>query len=63
MPTDRITLMAAGELRDAIDAHRRGDTTAAVHALLSIDPDSWRAIEARLNTLGGSIAELFDNPR
>ncbi|WP_049580233.1 hypothetical protein [Streptomyces sp. SBT349] len=55
----RITLMAAGELRDAIDAHRRGDTAAAVHALMSIDPESWHAIEHRLNILGGTLTELL----
>ncbi|GAA4671819.1 hypothetical protein GCM10023347_27250 [Streptomyces chumphonensis] len=56
--TDRITLMAAGELRDAVDAVQRGDTAAAAHALASIDPESWRAIEDRLAALGGSIAAL-----
>jgi hypothetical protein len=52
--------MAAGELRDAINAHHNGDTAAAAAALMSIDPESWHAIEHRLNTLGGSIAELLN---
>ncbi|WP_049581038.1 hypothetical protein [Streptomyces sp. SBT349] len=59
----RITLMAAGELRDAINAHHRGDTAAAVHALMSIDPDSWHAIETRLAAMGGTIPELLTRIR
>lgn len=54
-----ITLMAAGDLRDALTAHQRGDTPAAVYGLLAIDPDSWTAIQARLATLGGSLPELL----
>ncbi|MDT0307191.1 hypothetical protein RM780_09475 [Streptomyces sp. DSM 44917] len=54
--------MAAGELRDAIHAAQRGDTATATAALMSIDPESWHAIETRLNSLGGSIAELFPQP-
>ncbi|WP_329315668.1 hypothetical protein [Streptomyces sp. NBC_01262] len=56
----RITLMAAGELRDALEAHRRGDTAAAVYGLMSIDPDSWHAIEQRLAALGGTLTELLN---
>ena len=55
----RITLMAAGELRDALEAHQRGDTAAAVYGLMSIDPESWHAIEDRLAALGGTLAELL----
>jgi hypothetical protein len=58
----RITLMAAGELRDALDAHQRGDTAAAVYGLMSIDPESWQAIETRLAALGGTLTELL-NPQ
>jgi hypothetical protein len=54
-----ITLMAAGDLRDALAAHQRGDTPAAVHALLAIDAASWRAVEARLSALGGSLPDLL----
>ncbi|MEU8350289.1 hypothetical protein [Streptomyces sp. NPDC048845] len=57
---ERITLMAAGELRDALDVHARGDTTAAVYGLLSIDPDSWQAIAERLAAVGGTLPELLD---
>ncbi len=57
--SERITLMAAGELRDALAAAERGDTPAAVHGLMSIDPDSWQAIETRLAALGGSVPELL----
>ncbi|MDB1086467.1 hypothetical protein PJ985_02640 [Streptomyces sp. ACA25] len=59
MTDHHITLMAAGELRDAVAAHRAGDTAAAIAALMSIDPDSWAAIEHRLATLGGTLAELL----
>ncbi|MCE7080713.1 hypothetical protein [Streptomyces sp. ST2-7A] len=57
--SERITLMAAGELRDALTAHRAGDTAAAVAALMSIDPDSWAAIERRLAAMGGTVTELL----
>jgi hypothetical protein len=56
----RISLMAAGELRDALAAHRRGDTAAAVYGLMSIDPESWHAIEQRLAALGGTLAQLLN---
>ncbi|MBW1597920.1 hypothetical protein [Streptomyces sp. JJ38] len=62
MPNDRITLMAAGELRDAMEALRRNDRPAAAHALMSIDPDSWHAIEHRLSTLDGTLGELLAAP-
>lgn len=57
--TQPITLMAAGEVRAALDAAARGDAPAAVHALLSIDPASWQAIEHRLNVLGTTLPELL----
>ncbi|MDK1477057.1 hypothetical protein QNO07_27300 [Streptomyces sp. 549] len=56
---DHISLMAAGELRDAISAARRGDPAAAAHALASIDPTSWAAIEHRMATLGGTLTALL----
>ncbi|MEU6340677.1 hypothetical protein ABZ883_06970 [Streptomyces sp. NPDC046977] len=59
----RISLTAAGDLRDAIDAHHRGDTAAALYGLMSIDPESWHAIQARLNALGGTLAELLNTPK
>jgi hypothetical protein len=56
---ERITLTAAGDLRDALAAIQRGDTPAAAYGLAAIDPGSWAAIEARLKTLGGSLPELL----
>ncbi|UUN28211.1 hypothetical protein [Streptomyces sp. FIT100] len=61
--TDRITLMAAGELRTALEATARGDLPAAAAALMSIDPTSWQAIEHRLTVLGGSLPELLATVR
>ena len=60
---ERITLMAAGELRDALAAYARGDVPAALDALMSIDPESWQAIEDRLAALGGTLPELLSNLR
>ncbi|MFI1465648.1 hypothetical protein [Streptomyces wuyuanensis] len=57
--TDRITLMAAGEFRTALEAATRGDHATAAAALMSIDPASWQAIEHRLTVLGGSLPELL----
>jgi hypothetical protein len=57
--SEHITLMATGELRDALDAFERGHTAAAVSGLMAIDPASWQAIEARLADLGGSLPELL----
>ncbi|MEU2722739.1 hypothetical protein [Streptomyces smyrnaeus] len=54
-----ITLMAAGELRDALTAAQHGDRPAALAALMAIDADSWQAISDRLNALGGSLPELL----
>ncbi|OEV31526.1 hypothetical protein AN219_04635 [Streptomyces nanshensis] len=62
-PGERITLMAAGELRAALDAFERGQTAAAVSGLMAIDPASWQAIESRLATLGGSMPELLASVR
>ncbi|MDK1473285.1 hypothetical protein QNO07_07590 [Streptomyces sp. 549] len=58
---DHITLMAAGELRDALAALRHGDKAAAAHALASIDPTSWAAIEHRMAALGGNLAALINH--
>ncbi|MFD5424560.1 hypothetical protein [Streptomyces sp. NPDC127084] len=57
--TERITLMAAGELRTALEAAAQGDLPTAAAALMSIDPTSWAAIEHRLTVLGGSLPELL----
>jgi hypothetical protein len=61
--SEHITLMAAGELRTALDAFERGQTAAAVSGLMAIDPDSWHAIETRLAALGRSIPELLNAVR
>lgn len=55
----RITLMAAGELRDALAALQRSDLPAAAGAVAAIDPESWQTITDRLAELGGSLPELL----
>jgi len=55
----RISLMAVGGLRDAFTALERGDRGTAVASLMAIDAESWQAIERRLATLGGSVADLL----
>ncbi|WP_327655639.1 hypothetical protein [Streptomyces sp. NBC_00483] len=54
------TLMAAGELRTALEAHARGDVPATVAALMSIDTHSWQAIRDRLAEFGGTLPQLLD---
>lgn len=54
-----ISLMAAGQLRDAMDALQHGDRVTAVSALMAIDTESWDAIEHRLSAVGGSLPELL----
>lgn len=54
-----ITLMAAGELRDAVDAAQRGDAAAFAAAVASIDPASWAALRQRFAELGTSLPELL----
>jgi len=49
-----ISLMASGELRDALTAIEEGKGPAAVAALMAIDPESWRAIEHRLAAVVGN---------
>ncbi|WP_255954608.1 hypothetical protein [Streptomyces odontomachi] len=50
----RISLMACGELRDALTAIEEGKTPAAVAALMAIDPASWQGIEKRLTAMVGN---------
>ncbi|RLV01339.1 hypothetical protein CTZ27_12620 [Streptomyces griseocarneus] len=50
----RISLMASGELRDALTAIERGKGPTAIAALMAIDPTSWAAIDQRLSALIGS---------
>ncbi|MGK5731472.1 hypothetical protein [Streptomyces sp. URMC 124] len=49
-----ISLMASGELRDALTAIEEGKGPAAIAALMAIDPVSWLAIEQRLKAVVGS---------
>ncbi|MFE4536698.1 hypothetical protein ACFRKB_16745 [Streptomyces scopuliridis] len=50
----QISLMAAGELRDALEAISEGRGPAAVASLMAIDSASWQAIEQRLAVVVGS---------
>lgn len=50
----RISLMASGELRDALTAIEEGKGPAAIAALMAIDPASWQAIEHRLQAVIGT---------
>lgn len=54
-----ISLMAAGELRDAVAAARRGDQATALYGLMSIDPESWSAIQQRLTACGATVGDLL----
>lgn len=60
--TRSISLMAAGELRDALTALEHGDRPAALAALMAIDDSSWHAIEHRLAALGGNVIALLYTP-
>ncbi|MEV4925523.1 hypothetical protein [Streptomyces roseoverticillatus] len=50
----KISLMASGELRDALTAIEEGKGPAAIAALMAIDPVSWHAIEHRLKAVIGT---------
>ena len=54
-----IRPLAAVHFRDALTATRTGDTPAAVAALLAIDNESWQGITARLDSVGGTVADLL----
>ncbi|PSJ26971.1 hypothetical protein B7P34_20175 [Streptosporangium nondiastaticum] len=51
---NKISLMASGELRDALTAIEEGKGPAAIAALMAIDPTSWQAIEHRLKAVIGT---------
>ncbi|MGW6456282.1 hypothetical protein ACWF94_10210 [Streptomyces sp. NPDC055078] len=53
-PHPHISLMAAGEIRDAFTAIEEGKGPAAIAALMAIDSHSWQAIEQRLTAIVGS---------
>ncbi|MCX4787666.1 hypothetical protein OG369_16175 [Streptomyces sp. NBC_01221] len=50
----RVSMMAAGELRDALTAIEEGKGPAAIAALMAIDPTSWAAIQDRLAVVIGA---------
>lgn len=50
----RISLMACGELRDALAAIEDGRGPAAVASLMAIDSASWQAIEHRIAAVVGN---------
>jgi hypothetical protein len=56
----RISLMAAGELRDVLTALELGQGPTAIAGLMAIDPASWQAIEQRLTALGGDLRQLLE---
>ena len=58
-PLPAIRPLAAAHFRDALTAAETGDLPTVVGALLAIDNQSWQAITDRLNTLGGTVAELL----
>lgn len=49
-----ISLMASGELRDALAAIEEGKGPAAIAALMATDSGSWQAIEHRLAAVVGT---------
>ncbi|WP_329133964.1 hypothetical protein OG552_17485 [Streptomyces sp. NBC_01476] len=51
----RISLMAVAELRDVLTALEHGQGPTAIAALMSIDPESWQAIEQRLAAVGTDL--------
>jgi hypothetical protein len=56
----RLSLMAVGDLRDALTALELGQGPVAITALMSIDPESWQAIEHRLAAVGGDLRQLLE---
>ncbi|WP_329367121.1 hypothetical protein OG896_19480 [Streptomyces sp. NBC_00669] len=56
----RLSLMAVGDLRDALTALELGQGPTAITALMSIDPESWQAIEHRLAAVGGDLRQLLE---
>lgn len=56
----RVSLMAAGELRDALTAIELGKGPTAIAALMAIDHESWAAIQDRLAAvIGTDLRELL----
>ena len=57
-PLPVIRPLAAVHFRQALTAATTGDMPTALAALLAIDNESWQGITARLDTLGGPVADL-----
>jgi hypothetical protein len=58
-PPPRISLMAAGELRDVLTALDLGKGPTAIAGLMAIDAESWQAIEQRLNAVGADLRTVL----
>ncbi|WP_335971625.1 hypothetical protein [Streptomyces sp. CA2R106] len=56
----RLSLMAVGDLRDALTALELGQGPTAITALMSIDAESWQAVEHRLAAVGGDLRQLLE---
>lgn len=54
-----IRPLAAVHLREALTAAADGHGPAAVAALMHIDPQSWQAIEHRLDQLGTTVLDAL----
>ena len=59
LPLPVIRPLAAVHFREALTAAQGNDLPAAVGALLAIDNESWQGITARLDALGGTVADLL----
>jgi hypothetical protein len=58
-PPPVIRPLAAVHFREALTAAQRQDLPAAVGALLAIDNESWQGIVGRLDSVGGTVADLL----
>ncbi|MFJ2957058.1 hypothetical protein [Streptomyces sp. NPDC087270] len=56
----RLSLMAVGDLRDALTALQLGQAPNAIASLMAIDAESWKAIEHRLAAVGGDLRQLLE---
>lgn len=59
MTAPAVRPLAAVHLREALQAAADGHAPAALAALMHIDPQSWQAIETRLNTLGTTVIDAL----
>ncbi|WP_405017255.1 hypothetical protein OHV05_09320 [Kitasatospora sp. NBC_00070] len=56
-PPLTVRPLAAVHLREALTAAANGQAPAALAALMHIDPESWQALEHRLNALGLTVLD------